>query len=369
MIKTADAGATATQEEFTIDHNESCNEGGGASSIASEDESSTIVATTSTATELIEDFSKSQNHTLESTVRLLRRLGEERGIVYARTLSLDPSDNTRLHKGNWHDPTRTPLPYAPNMKIYCFYGHGIDTERTYKYKRNDVESTTTTTATTTTTHDAGGTATSGNDHQHHDHDQQQESSSSSSSSSTNQELPFIMDSEVEDAVENIQYGAKMGDGDASVSIVSLGYVCADEWRRTDGSMNPSKIPVVTREYRHQEEFVMDDPIRGGPLSADHVDILGNADMTEDILRVVTDFESETVQDKFTSNILEIVEDVKKRRAKRRDAAAAANKKKYGFLYWFMERREVTNAVLRMMAFLKTNYLKSILTSAQTGIKR
>jgi hypothetical protein len=32
--------------------------------------------------------------------------------------------------------------------------------------------------------------------------------------------------------------------------------------------------VYTREYKHKSEFTVDDPMRGGPHSSDHVDILG-----------------------------------------------------------------------------------------------
>jgi hypothetical protein len=41
-------------------------------------------------------------------------------------------------------------------------------------------------------------------------------------------------------------------------------------------------------------------IRGGPQSADHVDILGNQDLTEDVLRIVA---NHPVEGRIHSNIL------------------------------------------------------------------
>jgi len=31
----------------------------------------------------------------------------------------------------WSNPLEVRLPYAPSMKIYCVYGHGKETERSY----------------------------------------------------------------------------------------------------------------------------------------------------------------------------------------------------------------------------------------------
>ena len=76
-------------------------------------------------------------------------------------------------------------------------------------------------------------------------------------------------------------------------LLSLGYICADAWARKDSGLNPSGTKVVTLEYQNHQEFKADDPFRGGPRSADHVDILGNQGTTEDFLRVVSDLEPKT----------------------------------------------------------------------------
>jgi len=161
----------------------------------------------------------------------------------------------------WHDPTVTPLPDAPSMTIYCLYGVGIETERAYYYKK--------------------------------------------SNASSEEDLPFLMDSTVHDPTNNIRFGTKFSDGDVSVPLVSLGYMCVDGWK-DNKRLNPSAVRVFTREFLHQEEFRVNDPMRGGPHSADHVDILGNVDTTLDLLKIVTDFDVSTVKvDSIVSNIKRI----------------------------------------------------------------
>ena len=85
-------------------------------------------------------------------------------------------------------------------------------------------------------------------------------------------------------------------------------MCADTWQRHESGLNPSQTKVITREYSHEAEFTVDDPMRAGPGSAEHVDILGNIDVTEDILRIVSDFNVETVeQDHIVSDIHRIAD--------------------------------------------------------------
>lgn len=162
----------------------------------------------------------------------------------------------------WSDPTVTPLPKSRSMKIYCLYGVGLKTERSYFYKRD----------------------LSNNQHLNGE----------------DVNLPFTMDASVHNPDENINFGTRTVDGDVSVPLVSLGYLCADKWRKSK-DLNPSGIHVITREYSHKEEFQVNDPMRGGPYSSEHVDILGNVDATMDLLKIVTGF-SETLNDHFVSDI-------------------------------------------------------------------
>jgi len=199
-----------------------------------------------------------------------------------------PTANRHSEKA-WHDPTQTPLPHAPNMKVYCLYGVGKPTERAYYYKLNRAEV--------------------------------KPSDASAPNQSTRNETkptyllnnpPFVLDSDVTptDPNQQIEHGIKYSDGDGSVPLLSLGYICADAWTRKSSGLNPSKASVYTREYQHTPEFTVDDPMRSGPKSGDHVDILGNNDMNQDLLRILTDFELEEVnKNQISSDILQIAKTI------------------------------------------------------------
>ena len=227
-------------------------------------------------------FAEKKNHTTESTFQFLRSWGAGTGPdlssakLYSNYGDIKSKQRNKA-KVEWLDPTLTPLPHAPNMKIYCMYGYGLDTERAYMYKVNNNEA---------------SPAASGND------------SVTKQTPGPNVELPFVVDTEYSDPDYHFQHGMRFVEGDGSVPLLSLGYICNDAWQRKDSGLNPSGTKVYTREYKHQKEFTTDDPFRGGPKSADHVDILGNVAMTEDFLRVVSDFHPRN-EDKIESSLREI----------------------------------------------------------------
>jgi phospholipid:diacylglycerol acyltransferase len=165
---------------------------------------------------------------------------------------------------SWSDPLKTPLPDAPSMKVYCFYGFGIPTERFYSLRK-----------------------TIAGDPGYESYDDGEDPGTKT--------LPIIIDTSVHDPDENIIFGSRSVDGDISVPLMSLGYVCADPWR-TSKTLNPSGIEIITRELKHKEG-----PKPRGPYSSEHVDILGNLDFTTDMLKIVTDF-SEPLEDRFLSDI-------------------------------------------------------------------
>ncbi|EED96074.1 Phospholipid:diacylglycerol acyltransferase, partial [Thalassiosira pseudonana CCMP1335] len=150
----------------------------------------------------------------------------------AKGWSEKPSSKDK--RKHWHDPVATPLPRAPSLKIYCIYGVGLPTERAYHYKVD---------------------------------------------------CDKAADSIYDDA-QNVKYGVLFSDGDASVPLISLGYMC-QKWAEPKSSHNPSGIQVVTREKKHTGEVLLSDPGRGGPLSGEHVDILGNVGVIEDFVRIAT----------------------------------------------------------------------------------
>jgi phospholipid:diacylglycerol acyltransferase len=216
-----------------------------------------------------------QSHwSADETIRYLRYWGEELKHSSHAAKSHAFEHSGKISKENWHDPTATALPFAPSMKIYCLYGIGIETERAYFYKQA-----------------SPSTSTEGN-----------ESLSGYTFSSDEADMKFLMDATINDPTNNIRFGTRFSDGDVSVPLVSLGYMCVDGWQSK--ALNPSKVDIVTREYYHQEEFQVNDPMRGGPRSADHVDILGNIDTTHDILRIATDFD-----EPLTTHILSDIEGI------------------------------------------------------------
>lgn len=127
----------------------------------------------------------------------------------------------------WSNPLEVPLPDAPDMKVYCFYGVGNPTERAYYYK---------------------------------------EASPSSS-------LNVTIDYEHEGAV-------LMGEGDGTVSLMT--HMMCHKWKEEGSAYNPGGSRVTVVELEHKPD-VFD--IRGGAQTAEHVDILGSARLNELVLKV------------------------------------------------------------------------------------
>jgi len=100
--------------------------------------------------------------------------------------------------------------------------------------------------------------------------------------------------------EGIKSGVKFGDGDGTVPLMSLGYMCVKAWK--NDFYNPSKMVVYTREYKDLPNSIIFS-LRGGPNTADHVDILGNIDLVYDILSIITG-KTDADKDDISSKIVE-----------------------------------------------------------------
>ena len=218
---------------------------------------------------LITELSQRSSHSTVQVVEFLHKWGGGHGPSTANSKAHSYDHNEKPSSRTWSDASRTPLPYAPNLNVYCLYGVGLPTERAYFYKRNtDIN------------------AKVFND--------------------TYFEPPIVMDTGIDDSENNIYHGVKFADGDGSVPLLSMGYLCVDGWKKK--GLNPSGAKVVTREYPDAKEFQVDDPVRGGPHAADHVDILGNVDLMKDFLHIVTDFGEQ----KLNTNIVSDIENISKR---------------------------------------------------------
>ncbi|RPA79146.1 Phospholipid:diacylglycerol acyltransferase [Ascobolus immersus RN42] len=162
----------------------------------------------------------------------------------------------------WVNPLETRLPYAPSLKIYCFYGIGKPTERSYYFR---------------------------------------------SPEDPNSKLDIVIDTAINtDIGTNPQTdrGVVMGEGDGTITLLSAGYMCTKGWKFK--RYNPANIKVKTYEMLH-EPYRFD--IRGGPNTGDHVDILGRQSLNEMVLRVAAG-RGDDIKETVISRIREIGEKVK-----------------------------------------------------------
>lgn len=200
-------------------------------------------------------------------------------------------DEKKLAKNNeipstWSNPLESRLPMAPSMKLFCVYGHGKETERSYWYARGEYEY-------DETNADAAGALCF--------------NSSDCSSPRAPLDLPLSRKSWIDVEVTNetsfpkVRNGVKLGEGDGTVSLLSLGAMCVEGWKRK--RWNPAGIRIVTTELPHLPSPTIP---RGGANTSDHVDILGSTGLNELILKVATGGADE-IQDTFVSNIREYAE--------------------------------------------------------------
>jgi phospholipid:diacylglycerol acyltransferase len=114
----------------------------------------------------------------------------------------------------------------------------------------------------------------------------------------------------------------MGEGDGTVSLLSLGAMCVEGWKR--GRWNPAGIKITTVEvfigsefccFRHsltrwqlphQPEITLP---RGGANTSDHIDILGSQALNEIILKVATGAGGE-IRDHYVSRIREYAKKIR-----------------------------------------------------------
>ncbi|SCW00363.1 LAFE_0C02542g1_1 [Lachancea fermentati] len=154
------------------------------------------------------------------------------------------------HHSHWTNPLEVPLPDAPDLKVYCFYGVGNPTERAYVYKE---------------------------ELEHPD-------------------LNITIDYESENPVF-------FTDGDGTVPIVT--HAMCQKWAQGKSAYNPGDSKVKIVEIKHQPDRF---DIRGGAKSAEHVDILGSAELNEYILRVVSG-NGDTIEPRELTNMTRWVQEM------------------------------------------------------------
>ncbi|KAG6956060.1 hypothetical protein JG688_00011606 [Phytophthora aleatoria] len=179
----------------------------------------------------------------------------------------DPSLPEYDQSKYWTNPLEAALPKAPSLKVFCFYGVGKPAERGYTYGDNPP--------------DEDNVLVNGK-----------------------RVAPYVFNTDIDD-LPYIKGGLRYSDGDGTVPLISLGLMCASGWR-TD-KFNPGHVDVRVREYRHNPVSMLFDA-RGGPETADHVDIMGNHALIRDVLLVAARA-YDRVPENITSSIMEIAERV------------------------------------------------------------
>ncbi|XP_068659690.1 phospholipid:diacylglycerol acyltransferase 1-like [Aristolochia californica] len=161
------------------------------------------------------------------------------GAQFSYGIADDLDDPKYQHYKYWSNPLETKLPDAPDMEIYSTYGVGIPTERSYVYKI---------------------------------------------SPNAECHIPFHIDTSAGAGQDDncFQGGVHLTNGDETVPVLSAGFMCAKGWRGKT-RFNPSGIRTYVREYNHSPPANL---LEGrGTQSGAHVDIMGNFQLIEDIIRV------------------------------------------------------------------------------------
>lgn len=192
------------------------------------------------------------NMTMEESIEFLlgngpewfsNRVRENYSFGYARDAK-EMRTNERDPR-TWTNPLEVALPNAPDMKIFCFYGVGAPTERAYNYMPEEVSDTTNVIANDT-------------DGLHHHN-------------ATKRETGVHIDSDE---------GVLFSNGDGTVSLLT--HLHAHIWQRGLSMYNPGGSKVTIVELNHAPEKF---DLRGGAGTAEHVDILGSAQLNALVLRV------------------------------------------------------------------------------------
>lgn len=96
----------------------------------------------------------------------------------------------------------------------------------------------------------------------------------------------------------------MGEGDGTVNLLSVGYMCNRGWNFK--RYNPAGVKIKVYEMPHEPERFSP---RGGPNTGDHVDILGRQSLNDMILRVAAG-RGEEINSSVVSDIGRYCEGVK-----------------------------------------------------------
>ncbi|XP_057956528.1 putative phospholipid:diacylglycerol acyltransferase 2 isoform X2 [Malania oleifera] len=216
--------------------------------------------------ESIRDAADNKAYTARTLLDLLRfvapKMMRRAEAHYSHGIAENLDDPKYTHYKYWSNPLESKLPDAPDMEIYCLYGVGIPTERSYVYKLSLLYKC--------------------------------------------KNIPFKIDTSADGSESScLKDGVYFVDGDESTPVLSAGFMCAKGWRgrgRRRSRFNPSASATYIREFQHEPPASFLE--RRGQRSGAHVDIMGNVALIEDILRVAAGATgAELGGDRIYSNIM------------------------------------------------------------------
>lgn len=166
-----------------------------------------------------------------------------------------PSSRTSQHRrpATRPNPLTTPLPFAPSHKMYCLYGVGLETQVAF-------------------TLEAVQPASKGINRRY--------GPFGTGAQQAAAESPTDLQ------LADIHYG----EGDGTVPIQSLGYMCRQGWKQPH--LNPANMTITTREYAHAHKpwWHLGRQLRTMSGHADgsgHVEILANHAVHDDVINIIT----------------------------------------------------------------------------------
>lgn len=179
---------------------------------------------------------------------LQERVKDQYSYGYAKTV--EEMKKNDLHHSHWSNPMEVPLPNAPDLKIYCIYGMNNPTERAYVYKEQN----------------------------------------------GNSSLNMTIDYESPHPVY-------LTEGDGTIPLMT--HAICHKWAEGVSAYNPGGSNVTIVEIKHQPDRF---DIRGGAKSAEHVDILGSAELNEYILKVASG-NGDKIEPRLLSNLSQWVNEI------------------------------------------------------------
>lgn len=220
----------------------------------------------------------------------------QRAVYYNYTngIEYDPEKiawNGQNDPRTWTNPLEVALPHAPSMKLVNLYGEGKPTERAYWIEHGPFEN-----------------SHSDDLNNYVDLEAQCENCPSTPGQTTETLTPNVTDTPpdhgrtgtekfptaraawIDSTVQTLgtgeglgtRAGCRMGEGDGTVSLLSLGAMGVQGWKRK--RYNPAGVKIIVHETKHEPDTL---DLRGGTTTGDHVDILGSWSVNENVLKVAS----------------------------------------------------------------------------------